>query len=87
MHVFIPIGTHKTGTTSLQAWLRSRALELAASGLLVPSAGTLCDSSGHHNPAFQLGGDSRYDPSLGGLDERVEECVSPAARRAREGLF
>jgi hypothetical protein len=86
MHVFIHIGTHKTGTTSLQSWLRRNSRELAASGLLVPSAGTLCDSSGHHNLAFQLGGDSRYDPSLGGLDELVEELRlasrSPGPRRA-----
>ena len=73
MHVSIHIGTHKTGTTSLQACLRSQASELAASGILVPSAGTLCESSGHHNLAFQLAGDSRYDPTLGGLQELVDE--------------
>lgn len=86
MHVFIHIGTHKTGTTSLQAWLRRCSRELAASGIFVPSAGTLCDSSGHHNLAFQLGGDSRYDPSLEGLNELVKELRhasrSPGLRRA-----
>lgn len=73
MHVFIHIGTHKTGTTSLQAFLRSYASELAASGLLVPSAGTFCETSGHHNLAFQLAGDTRYDPAIGGLNELVEQ--------------
>ncbi|MCP9786472.1 hypothetical protein [Cyanobium sp. N5-Cardenillas] len=73
MHVFIHIGTHKTGTTSLQACLRSCASELAAAGILVPSAGTLCETSGHHNLAFQLAGDTRYDSALGGLNELLEE--------------
>ncbi|MEA5390971.1 hypothetical protein VB738_06815 [Cyanobium gracile UHCC 0139] len=73
MQVFIHIGTHKTGTTSLQACLRTWSPELAASGLLVPSAGTLSATSGHHNLAFQLAGDSRYDPALGGLSELVAE--------------
>ncbi|MCP9833464.1 MULTISPECIES: hypothetical protein [unclassified Cyanobium] len=82
MNVFIHIGTHKTGTTSIQAFLRSHARELAQSGILVPLVGTLSESSGHHNLAFQLNGDSRYDSRLGRLSELVDELRHSTALRA-----
>lgn len=82
MHVFVHIGTHKTGTTSVQAFLRSHASELAQSGIIVPTAGTLSKDSGHHNLAFQLTGDTRYDPILGGLNELLAQLRHSTARRA-----
>lgn len=82
MQVFIHIGVHKTGTTSVQAFLRNHASDLAQSGILVPTAGTLARDSGHHNLAFQLTGDTRYDPRLGGLDELLAELRGSGARQA-----
>ncbi|MCT0206973.1 hypothetical protein [Synechococcus sp. CS-1332] len=77
MHLFIHIGTHKTGTTSLQAFLYEHSAEMVAAGIYVPVSGTVNEASGktavHHNLAFELMGDSRYDQARGGLNEMVAE--------------
>jgi hypothetical protein len=87
MHLFIHIGDHKTGTTSIQAFLRRQAGELASAGIAVPTTGTYSEESGHHNLAFQLIGDRRWNQSHGGLDELVAElrcCRQPQAAMSCE---
>ncbi|MEA5443078.1 hypothetical protein [Cyanobium gracile] len=73
MHLFIHIGDHKTGTTSIQAFLRRRAGELAASGIYIPIAGTNSANPGHHNLPFQLIGVKQLNQRDGGLDELLAE--------------
>lgn len=72
--LFIHIGTHKTGTTSIQWYLNRHARKLRAYGTYVPQAGCPSSrSSGHHNIAWTLLGNSRANPSWGGVRELVDE--------------
>lgn len=71
--LFVHIGTHKTGTTSIQNFLRTHASSLRDCGILVPTAGTLSPVSGHHNIAWQIRNDSRYRIKAGGVDELIAE--------------
>lgn len=76
MHLFIHIGDHKTGTASIQFFLKRWADELASSGIYVPTAGTLSadlGNSGHRNLAFQLMGVKQFNQSDGGLGELLAE--------------
>lgn len=86
MHIFIHIGTHKTGTTSLQTFLHCHSAELADAGIYLPVSGTVEEASGptrvHHNLAFELLGDSRFDMRLGGLDDIVAELHDSHAHSA-----
>lgn len=89
MHLFIHIGDHKTGSTSIQAFLRRRAYELESAGIHVPEACTYAPDSGHHHLAFELLGDKRWDQSHGGLDALVAElrgCRVPRAVISCEDL-
>lgn len=65
------VGTHKTATTSLQSTFRSARAELASRGTLYPETGQF--EAGHHNIAWGLAGDDRFDPDAGFLDELAEE--------------
>jgi hypothetical protein len=69
--LLLHVGTHKTATTSLQAALAASSGELASYGTLYPEAGRI--NSGHHNIAWGLIGDERFDPAAGYLDELAEE--------------
>lgn len=71
--LFVHIGTHKTGTTSIQNFLRTHASSLRECGIFVPTAGTLSQVSGHHNIAWQVRNDPRYRTNVGGIDELVAE--------------
>jgi hypothetical protein len=71
--LFVHIGTHKTGTTSIQNFLRTHAPQLRACGISVPTAGTVGPVSGHHNIAWQIRNDPRYRIKAGGLDELIAE--------------
>lgn len=80
MLIHVHIGAHKTGTTSIQAFLRGHAGALADAGIRVPTTGVLDQRSGHHNIGWGLRGDPRYDPACGALDDLVAELAgSPAA--------
>ena len=74
--IFIHIGTHKTGTTSIQNFLRTHADELRADGIFVPSSGTVDTRSGHHNVAWQLRADVRRANAASGVPELIEELRS-----------
>lgn len=54
--IFLHIGTHKTGTTSIQYYLNYRKDELLAQGILAPGAGKTSDSeySGNHRLAWSV---------------------------------
>ncbi|PSB38215.1 hypothetical protein [Aphanothece minutissima] len=89
MHLFLHIGDHKTGSTSIQAFLRRRAADLEAVGIYVPTAGTYSPESGHHQLAFELLEDKRWNPAHGGLEELVQElrrCPLPRAVISCEDL-
>jgi len=70
---FLHIGTHKTGTTSIQRLLALNESPLRQAGVYIPSAGRPYAFDGHHNIAWQLNGDSRFDPTCGSLDSVVRE--------------
>ncbi len=80
--ICIHIGTHKTGTTSIQAFLASNRERLRLHGVYVPRAGTTDPRSGHHNLAWQLRGDPRYDPECGTLDDLLAELGAVDERHA-----
>lgn len=64
------VGTHRTGTTSLQVALHGAAVELSRRGWLYPAIGGPPGAPhGHHNVAWELTGDRRHDRSLGGVEE------------------
>jgi hypothetical protein len=80
--LFIHIGTHKTGTKSIQNFLRTHASSLRQCGILVPTAGTLSPVSGHHNIAWQIPKDPRYSIRRGGIDELIAELECSKASTA-----
>lgn len=89
MHLFIHIGDHKTGSTSIQAYLRRQSEALESAGIHVPEACTYSPDSGHHHLAFELLDDKRWDRRHGGLDALVAElrdCRVPNAVISCEDL-
>jgi hypothetical protein len=74
---FVHIGTHKTGTTSLQTFLHSNQEWLQSFGIFIPhSCRPFAGSVGHHNLAWELNNDSRFDRSFGTLSQLIEEIGS-----------
>ena len=69
--MLLHVGTHKTATTSLQSTLSSASAELLAHGTLYPETGRV--GFGHHNIAWGLNGDDRFEPDRGYLDELAAE--------------
>lgn len=69
--MLLHVGTHKTATTSLQSTLSSASAELLAHGTLYPEAGRV--GLAHHNIAWGLVGDDRFEPGRGFLDELADE--------------
>lgn len=65
------IGTHKTATTSLQTALSNASAQLLAEGTLYPESGRV--GAGHHNIAWGLVGDDRFEPDRGFLNELADE--------------
>lgn len=75
------LGTHKTGTTSIQTFLTSNGLALDRQGIYVPQAGRPrrlfgSEEIGHHNVAWELNGDQRFDPRAGTLTDLIDEVAS-----------
>ena len=86
---FLHIGTHKTGTTSIQRLLALNASKLLAMGVHVPSTGRPPGSDGHHNIAWQLNSDPRFDATNGtlqSLSDEVERVGAPNACLSSEGF-
>jgi hypothetical protein len=72
---FLHAGTHKTGTKYLQSFLRRNEYALASDGLYIPVSGKASQGA-HHNIAWELAGDRRYNPALGTLKELMAELSS-----------
>lgn len=71
---YVHIGTHKTGTTSLQSLLALNALELSFAGLYVPRAGRISPMhAGHHSIAWELLGTPRSEAYRGMLHALTSE--------------
>ncbi len=79
--IFVHIGTHKTGTKSIQNFLRRQARQLKRSGILVPRSGTLGRNGGHHNIAWEIRSDPLLEPHAGGVDDLIIEL-----KAARENV-
>jgi len=79
---FLHVGTHKTGTTSIQAFLRDNDARFARRGVLIPRAGRGEDRAGHHNLSQELLGAPGFVEERGGLAAVVAELTSSDAPRA-----
>jgi hypothetical protein len=66
------IGTHKTGTKSLQSMLADNPTWFAEQGLYYPATGRLA-GGGHHNLAWELVGDPRFDADIGSITDLARE--------------
>lgn len=81
--LYIHIGTHKTGTTSLQWYLGRHARTLKGYGYYVPSTGRLSRHfAGHHNVAWAALGDARAQPAFGDVDALLAELEASRAVQA-----
>ncbi len=69
--LLLHIGTHKTGTSSLQTMVARNPEHFSAQGLYYPAAGRFED--GHHNLAWELTGDDRFRQEAGGLTDLCDE--------------
>lgn len=73
---FLHIGTHKTGTTALQIFLGSNEPCLARNGIFIPRNARPWLGARHHNLAWDLIGDGRFDPAFGSWPEVLSEIRS-----------
>jgi len=74
---FVHIGTHKTGTTSLQALLGLNEDLFEQYGLYIPKTCRIAPEFGsHHNLAWELNSDPRFNPSRGTFSELLAEIDS-----------
>lgn len=69
--VFLHIGTHKTGTTSIQHFLAQNDYELRRERILFPSAGRYVH--GHHHIAWELRSDDRLNGRTGHVQRLLDE--------------
>ena len=77
--VLIHAGTHKTGTTSLQALFTRHRGALRARGILYPTTGILpnpYEIDSQTNIAWELMGHPSFDPAVGTLDDLIAEVAS-----------
>jgi hypothetical protein len=78
--IYIHVGLHKTGTTALQSDLHRNAGWLREKNIFIPRSGCLSTiGSGHHNIAWQIAKDRRFDPSFGDLASLAIELDGIAA--------
>src|SRR5262249_3476238 len=87
---YLHIGTHKTGTTSIQVALDGARDALKRRGVLYPQAGRADDRAapGHHKLSHELyGGPSRLSdcPSVTAVIDEIRACDDDAIISA-EGL-
>jgi len=71
--VYLHIGTHRTGTTAIQAMLRAKCSELASVGIFVPLPGGSGEHdalSAHHSAATKL---ARDEPNNEPLDALLDQ--------------
>ncbi|TRL36879.1 hypothetical protein [Rhizobium straminoryzae] len=70
---FLHVGTHKTGTTSIQHFLYDHREDLDRQGIYIPKAGRPPEYAGHHLLPWQMLRDKRIDPSLDPISDLVAE--------------
>lgn len=71
---FIHIGTHKTGTKSIQLALSSHSEGLQERNFLYPLTGRPPEAPhGHHNLAWEVSGDSRFRKRHGSVKKLLKE--------------
>lgn len=70
---FLHVGTHKTGTSSIQQVLDHHRADLSTHGFLYPRAGIVPGMSGHHNIAWELAGSGDHRREYGTIDDLVTE--------------
>jgi hypothetical protein len=71
---FVHIGTHRTGTTSLQVILGRHCAELRRHHYVYPRAGRPPEApNGHHNIAWEISGDRRFQREHGSAEDLVAE--------------
>lgn len=72
--IYLHIGTHKTGTTSLQQFFSHNEQSLKNQSFLYPSAGRPKKfPHGHHNLVWGIINNNNYDPSAGSWKELLTE--------------
>jgi hypothetical protein len=77
-NLYLHIGLHKTGTTTIQKNLWNARSELLEKGYYIPSTGRpLQDLAAHHNIPAQLGLNGIYNSAIGDIDNIITEiCES-----------
>jgi hypothetical protein len=87
--VWMHIGLHKTGTTSIQAALAEHRDLLRTHGIYVPRIGTIDPCSGHHAIAWAARSDQRYRVEFGDVHDLCRELSGvpePVALISSEAL-
>ena len=62
--IYLHLGLHKTGSTSIQNFLCANQKKLIGRGVLYPKAGRLNNSDGHHNFAWEINKDERLESNV-----------------------
>lgn len=72
--IYIHIGPHKSGTTTIQKGLLLNEDVLKSMGVLIPRSGrSMTETAGHHNLAWELQNNAKFDPFYGTWDDLVRE--------------
>jgi len=80
--IYIHIGPHKTGTTTIQIGLFNNREVLLRKGILVPTAGDVFPNvCGNHNLVWELRGDDRFYPSAGLWKDLLQEITETKAEK------
>jgi hypothetical protein len=74
-HLIFHVGTHKTGTTSIQTMMQDNRDYFEEQGILFPRSGQV-RNGGQHNLAWELNGDEGFDPALGTLRDLESEIAA-----------
>lgn len=76
------VGMHKTGTSSIQRFLYENRRALDESGYYVPAAGMISpEYPAHHNLAWELSGDGRFNAAFGTCGELYDELEKSAGNK------
>jgi hypothetical protein len=81
LHIILHIGPHKTGTTSIQAWLLSNQHELIKNGIYYPTPEKY--GPGHVELAWELVGINNTQIS----NERINNDIAKALSQGADKLF
>ena len=77
---FVHVGTHKTGTTSIQAMLAMNAAAFRDAGVCIPKSGqTAPYVAAHHNIAWELAGTEQFDSQHGTFESLLGEVAATKA--------